>query len=132
MIDFCTQGKILKMLTIFVSCFIFSVALACETDLDCSLGGRCNLETKACECSKEWTGDDCGTLALLPAEVDSGFQPPTYSSWGGKIIVGSSGEYHMYAALMRGKCGLKTWKDASEIVHAISYYKPTGPYYAVP
>jgi len=126
------RGKMIKIILFAVSCFFISVVSTCESDLDCNLGGICNEVTQSCECAKEWTGDDCGTLALLPAEVDNGFQPPTYSSWGGKIISGTSGEYHMYAALMRGKCGLTTWRDTSEIVHAVSYYKPTGPYYAVP
>lgn len=52
---------------------VISVAFACETDLDCNLGGRCNENTKSCECSKEWKGDDCSLLDLLPAELDNGY-----------------------------------------------------------
>ena len=29
------------------------------------------------------------------------------------------------------KCGLTTWRTNSEIVHAVSYSKPTGPYHAI-
>ena len=107
---------------------LFSVTLACETDLDCNLGGLCDSKTNTCMCSTEWRGDDCSSLALLPAELDNGYRPISSSSWGGKIVKGSSGKYHLYAAAMVEKCGLTTWRTNSEIVHAMSYSKPTGPY----
>ena len=120
------------MLLCIAISLIVSAAIGCETDLDCNLGGICIEDTKTCQCSKEWTGDDCGRLNLLPAELDNGFQPPDSSSWGGKVVEDSSGEYHMYVTVMAGKCGLTTWKSNSEVVHAISNDKPTGPYHAVP
>jgi len=110
--------------------FLISLTIACETDIDCNLGGRCDEVTKLCQCAKEWKGDDCSLLDLLPAELDNGYRPESSSSWGGKIVPDGTGKYHLYAAAMVEKCGLTTWRTNSEIVHAISYDKPTGPYHA--
>jgi len=111
--------------------FIIPSIFGCKNDFDCNLGGRCNLETEECNCSTEWTGEDCGIFDLLPAELDNGFQPVNSSSWGGKIIKGASGEYHLYAAKMDGNCGLHSWRDNSMVAHAVSKTKPTGPYFEV-
>jgi hypothetical protein len=119
----------MKFCTIFL--IVVASTLACENNFDCSLGGHCNKDTGECNCSNEWTGEDCSKLALLPAEIDNGFQPVNSTTWGGKILVGSSGEYHLYAAKMAGNCGLHSWRDNSEVVHAVSVGKPTGPYYEV-
>jgi len=78
-------------------------------------------------CSTEWTGDDCGTLNLLPAKSENGYRPSPSSSWGGKIVKGKDNTYHLYAAFMLGECAIGSWMNNSVIVHTVSE-NPIGPY----
>jgi hypothetical protein len=41
--------------------FVTSTALACTSDLDCSLNGVCST-VGVCECDKPWSGSVCGEL----------------------------------------------------------------------
>ena len=76
--------------------------LGCETDIVCNLCGRFIATSGTCDCSSEWTGEACSALALLPAEIDSGYLLSPSSSWGGKILNGSGGNYDMYVAFIHG------------------------------
>lgn len=54
----------------------------CAVDEDCNLNGLCNQQTGKCACDNQWDGDDCGALALLPADPLGGYQRKGYSQWG--------------------------------------------------
>eukprot|EP01050_Picozoa_sp_SAG11_P016574 SAG11_NODE_2279_length_3579_cov_6.588506_1_plen_344_part_00 len=98
----------------------------CETDEDCNLNGLC--KSGSCVCAPEWRGDDCGVLNLLPARPSpgSGYDEPGTSSWGGSIVE-DGGRFHMMVSRFKGHCGLNSWQQNSEIIHATSE-DPEGPY----
>lgn len=54
----------------------------CETDMDCSLLGDCDKDTKKCVCDPGWTGDHCEKVNLLPIGKNKGFINSNYPSWG--------------------------------------------------
>ena len=126
----------------------------CETDLDCSLNGRCLEAPKQqqqqkqqqlnkdetdtaparCVCGQGWTGTRCETLDLLPVDpsISLGFDPATssgrnLSSWGGSIQQ-VNGTWHMWAVLLANGCGISSYLLNSEVVHAISEGGVEGPY----
>ncbi|MFI3322220.1 MAG: glycoside hydrolase family protein [Rikenellaceae bacterium] len=78
------------------------------------------------------TSDCWGDSNVVPRNVDNGIEDSTYSYWGGNIVVGDDGKYHMFVASWRedkvkgDKSGHMTWSD-SDVVHAVSD-SPTGPY----
>merc|ERR1712086_466670 len=76
-----------------------------------------------------WTGQTCGQLNLLPARPrpHAGFDEVGNSSWGGSIQADKNGVWHMFVSRMAGHCGLNSWQQNSEIVHATST-DPEGPY----
>lgn len=49
------------------------------------------------------------------------------SSWGGSVVRGDDGKYHMFAAEMSEGCGLKSWSTNSIVVHAVAD-APMGPF----
>ena len=104
-----------------------SAALAweCTSDLGCQLNGKC--VEGVCHCSDAWTGTNCSTLALLPTPKEAGLNLPNDSTWGGNVLKGKDGKYHLYAAYMEKGCGLTGWVHDSKIVHAVSDTK-TGQY----
>ena len=98
---------------------------ACATAEDCNLGGLC--EKGVCACFPQWTRPDCGALHLLANEGPSGFSHKDSSSWGGSIVRGGDGFFHMYVSRITSKCGIRSWYPNSEIVHATSA-TAVGPY----
>lgn len=42
------------------------------------------------------------------------------SSWGGAVLKGPDGTYHMWAAEMTEHCGIGTWQQNSRLIHATS------------
>ena len=69
-------------------------------------------------------------LNLLDANVcqDQAFcHPESLSSWGGNVIEGSDGKFHLFAAAFTSNCGLDQWTTNSEVIHAISS-SPVGPF----
>ena len=101
----------------------------CRTDDDCSLNGKCSFGN--CACRPAWTGLRCETLTLLPPMRKSGYRGVdgghNTSSWGGAVLKGHDGQYHMWAAEMTEHCGIGTWQQNSRIIHATST-TPGGSY----
>lgn len=67
----------------------------------CSFNGRCG-PGGTCECDAAWVGASCATLNLLPSSKELGYQGlaggQNVTSWGGSVVFGADGKYHMYAA----------------------------------
>lgn len=97
----------------------------CATAMDCNLGGLC--DGGACRCFPQWTRPDCGAIHLLPNEGPSGFYHRDASSWGGSIVRGGDGLFHMFVSRITYECGIRSWYPNSEVVHAVSEVG-TGPY----
>ena len=101
----------------------------------CSWNGAC-LPNGTCACDAPWTGAGCDVLDLLPLTASSealGYQGSSssgelISSWGGSVILGDDGLYHMYAAEMGGFCGINVWLSNSIVVHATSADPLTVPF----
>ena len=102
----------------------------CSTRADCSYNGKC-VDGK-CACYPQWMGKHCGQLNLIPTSRDAGLQQHDargrVSSWGGSVVRGDDGRYHMWAAEMTNDCGIVVWLSNSRIRHAVSTTGPTGPY----
>jgi hypothetical protein len=64
---------------------------------------------------------------LTPAPGEARFEDKDYYIWGGSMVRGPEGKYHLlYSRWPRSK-GFKAWVTHSEIAHAVSD-EPTGPY----
>ena len=50
-----------------------------------------------------------------------------WTSWGASVIRGKDKQYHAYIAEMANECGLGTWQQNSQVVHAVAAI-PTGPF----
>jgi hypothetical protein len=99
----------------------------CVDALGCSLNGEC--ENGVCVCDGGWEGDDCHLLKLSPA-----FAPPDQaychyndSTWGGSVLKGDDGVYHMYFSEMANNCTLHDYGSVSRVVHATAR-SPLGPF----
>jgi hypothetical protein len=80
----------------------------CRSDEDCSLNGKCSVGTGWCKCRPAWKGSRCEQLNLLPPTRGAGYRGVdnghNTSSWGGAVLKGSDGLYHMWAAEMTEHC----------------------------
>jgi len=106
------------------ACAAFAAA-SCNQTSDCSYNGACT--SGACACDAAWAGAACDALALLPldeASAQLGYQGGAagarVSSWGGSVLRGDDGTWHMYAAEMELGCGINVWLSNSAVVHATS------------
>mmetsp|Transcript_35300 Transcript_35300/g.59832 ORF Transcript_35300/g.59832 Transcript_35300/m.59832 type:complete len:503 (+) Transcript_35300:16-1524(+) len=106
------------------------VAWNCRDDSDCSFNGVCSSDG-VCECNAAWSGNRCEMLNLLPDERNSGYRGvddgKNTSSWGGAVLKGEDGLYHMWAAEMTEHCGIGAWAQNSRIIRATSK-TPGGAY----
>lgn len=102
----------------------------CSDPADCSYNGVCSGGT--CACHPQWMGKNCAQLNLVATDKGAGLQSHNaggrVSSWGGSVIRGDDGTYHMWAAEMTNNTGIVVWMSNSQIRHAISRTGPTGPY----
>jgi len=101
-----------------------AASAACVTDLDCSNNGVCASGGR-CNCDPAWLGAACSTLNLLPATRGHGLHSadaPVHntSSWGGSVLKGEDGRYHMWASELVNHCGLNLWTSNSHVVHAVA------------
>eukprot|EP00927_Polykrikos_kofoidii_P035261 TRINITY_DN2983_c0_g5_i1.p1 TRINITY_DN2983_c0_g5~~TRINITY_DN2983_c0_g5_i1.p1 ORF type:complete len:532 (+),score=71.79 TRINITY_DN2983_c0_g5_i1:217-1812(+) len=105
----------------------------CNNDWDCSLAGECR--QGRCICDAWTSGADCSYLNLLPVNRSRiGYVDERHTSWGGNAVLGSDGQWHLYAAEIAcnaqdtgSRCGLSNWESTSQVVHAVSP-EPDGPY----
>lgn len=84
--------------------------------------GRCVPGNGECMCYKGWTGQDCGSLDLLPVPTPTAGPPGVsygtlpsanttgLATWGGSLIQDpGTGVYHLFAAEISLGCGLDAW-----------------------
>ena len=94
----------------------------CRNDDDCSLNGKCS--AGQCTCKPQWRGTRCQTLALAPAVRGSGYRGLdggyNTSSWGGAVLRGDDGRYHMWASEMTEHCGIGAWAQNSRVIHSVA------------
>jgi hypothetical protein len=107
----------------------------CLADSDCSYNGVCDNATGSCVCDRAWTGRKCGSLHLLRSPRGVGYHAVVThadgnktASWGGSVIHGDDGLYHMYAAEIAGQCGMNVWLSNSRVIHASSPDPTTTPF----
>lgn len=86
---------------------------AAASDLACSLNGVQN--GGQCRCDAPWKGPTCSILDIKPRPQSSvpaiyGYSP-NVSSWGGNVVKGDDGLYHLYVSEMVGGCGLISWGE---------------------
>ncbi|KAL7539341.1 hypothetical protein ACHAXR_009225 [Thalassiosira sp. AJA248-18] len=107
---------------------IGSVGGKCTSDMDCSLAGVC-LPNGKCECDPWTEGPDCSYLKFAPVDKSRlGYVNEHHSSWGGSIVQGSDGRYHMFTSEIickedpdvRKRCGLNNWETHSRIARVTS------------
>ena len=79
-----------------------AITWPCQTDSDCSLNGVCN--DGSCDCRTAWSGERCETLNVMPTTHHSGYRGTdgghNTSSWGGAVLEGADGKFHMWASEM--------------------------------
>lgn len=101
----------------------------CRDNADCSMNGQCS--NGACKCDPAWSGLRCEQLNLVPAKRGAGYRGVdngrNTSSWGGAVLKGEDGKYHMWAAEMTEHCGIGAWAQNSRIIRAVSD-TPGGEY----
>lgn len=108
----------------------------CGSDSAGNLSARCEMNgacagaaggTGACVCSSAWRGPTCAALKLRPTPRHAGFRHTDSSSWGGSVVEGEGGTWHMFSSFILGNCGLDAWSINSEIIRAVADH-PLGPY----
>ena len=104
------------------------LGLACTTEHDCSLNGRC--VGGACTCYAPWStanGDTlgCGRLDTLPGPKLGAYgQQPHLASWGGNAIL-HEGQYHLFVSSMTEGCGLSAWPSNMQVRSAAAFCAAT-------
>ena len=106
-----------------------SAAGSCETDLDCSLAGKC--AAGVCRCEAWSAGPSCAALNLVPlatpADLVAAVQPVgNWTRWGSSVAE-EAGQYHLFSAEMADECALNVWGTKSTVIHSIGS-SPTGPF----
>jgi hypothetical protein len=136
-----TAVKMVVAAIVLVGPAIVATTASCTNDMDCSLNGVCT--SGSCHCDPAWNGSACDRLATLPTDRaqpvaayggDSQPQPesqgartPNVSSWGGNILRGDDGRYHLWVSEFVNDCGLAAWRTNSQIAHATAI-TVTGPF----
>ncbi len=64
---------------------------------------------------------------IQPTAEENRFIDEDYFIWGGSVVKGDEGKYHMYYSRWPRKCGFSAWVTHSEIAHAVAD-SPTGPF----
>lgn len=112
----------------------------CRSASDCSYNGDCQRTSARCLCVAGWTGPACDALDLKPSPSTLGYHAVAArgddgdggkgrtASWGGSVLRGDDGMWHMYAAEITGGCGMNVWLSNSRVVHAISTDPESVPF----
>ncbi|HAN30606.1 MAG TPA: hypothetical protein DCQ06_03320 [Myxococcales bacterium] len=66
-------------------------------------------------------------MQLGPADVDGGFRPDNQDSWGGALVKGDDGLFHMWVSVVANGCTIDLWARNSMTVYATAS-DPMGPY----
>lgn len=98
-------------------------------DRCCLYNGAWQAATQSCTCNLPWGGPNCSALQVLPVPYPAqGYGvEPAVTSWGGNVVMGDDGLYHMYVAEMVNNCTLNDWGSNSQCTHAVSA-TIEGPY----
>lgn len=73
------------------------------------------------------TSDTWGTENVLPREVNIGIEDDEYNYWGGDVVTGGDGQYHLFVARWSKEHGHDGWRDESHVVRATAD-DPMGPF----
>ena len=120
-----------------LSATLGGLALACETDWDCSLNGVCGADG-ACACDAPWGGPACGRLLFAPGAVtacgaECAYHGPNVTSvatttWGASVLrAREDGRHYMWVAELVNECDLGYWRTNSEVALAVAD-DPLGPF----
>lgn len=94
-------------------------SLACTSDEDCSLLGKC--VGGACACNKGWRGTGCSVADLAPLDLELGYQNASQASWGGRPVFDkSSGRWQLVATEILNHCPLILFMYNSQIIRAVA------------
>lgn len=74
-----------------------------------------------------WADDPDFSKAMGPVPLESKFSFPGYHVWGGSMVEGDDGRYHLLYSRWRAELGHNAWVSDSEVAHAVSE-NPLGPY----
>ncbi|MFK5973130.1 MAG: glycoside hydrolase family protein [Flavobacteriaceae bacterium] len=77
--------------------------------------------------SQEITDDLNIKNMIQPLTVEGTFRDSNYYNWGGSIIKGEDGKYHLFYSRWKRETTFYGWLTLSEIAHATSN-NPTGPW----
>eukprot|EP00730_Choanoeca_flexa_P003211 TRINITY_DN11330_c0_g1_i2.p1 TRINITY_DN11330_c0_g1~~TRINITY_DN11330_c0_g1_i2.p1 ORF type:complete len:129 (+),score=8.10 TRINITY_DN11330_c0_g1_i2:103-489(+) len=104
----------MKNTTSIVLGAIINAALACKSDLDCSLNGECMNDS--CRYFSAWGGSDCGVLQFKPSLQPAAYSyDPNVTSWDGNIVYCNT-TYHLYVSEVVN-CGLCSWRSNSQVLN---------------
>lgn len=109
---------------------------ACHSDHDCSLNGRCLVDTLTCACRQGWHGRECETLRLgtSPRAASIHGTDAAGSSawtWGGSMAVDANGTHHLFFSFITHGCGLLHYQTNSVVKHAVAE-TADGPWRVLP
>jgi hypothetical protein len=90
------------LLTVFLSCYIGAVSQETQNNLDIN-------------------------KMMNPLSKEGVFRDTVYYNWGGSIIKGEHGKYHLFYSRWKRAYTFNGWLTFSEIAHAVSN-APTGPW----
>jgi hypothetical protein len=124
-----------------LACFLSFLVLGqcappstCNSRANCSFNGECN--GGVCDCIPQFKGERCDVFNFLPVNTvrGSGLRSVNVStgeqvsSWGGSVLLGEDGSFHMWAAEMTYSTGIKSWRSNSRIVHAVAHPNSSKPF----
>ena len=116
------------LLTLAIAAMATTAATAAGNDWDCLVEGGRFMDRIMPMQGKVLTSDCWGAPGTRPRLTDNGIESPDTSYWGGNILKGADGLYHINVAgwLESSPRGHNTWSQ-SDTYHAVSE-NPWGPF----
>jgi len=105
--------------------------VACRSDADCALAGRCDSTSGLCHCVPPFAGVGCAQLSLRPMRYPAAFSLRHDWTWGGSVIQGDGdGRYHMFVMHLANHCGIQCYQSNGQVLHVVTEpgAGPEGPY----
>lgn len=65
---------------------------------------------------------------MQPVPATAAYQDPGYFVWGGSMVRGDDGKYHLYYSRWKKSYGFESWVTRSEVAHAVGD-TPEGPFH---